>query len=93
MKDAIHSSETSILTRDTGHHIPEDGILHSHCRENLKSYTEIYLTNRYNGIVKEKRQLERIRRRWEDNVTVRKDVVSVSMDWILLDVSRVQWLK
>jgi hypothetical protein len=36
--EAIHSSETSIHTRSTPPHIPEDGILHSHRRENLKSY-------------------------------------------------------
>jgi hypothetical protein len=34
----IHSSETSVLTRATWHSIPEDGILHSHSCENLKSY-------------------------------------------------------
>jgi hypothetical protein len=28
----------SVLTRVTWHNIPEDGILHSHCRENLQSY-------------------------------------------------------
>jgi hypothetical protein len=33
-----HSSETSVLTRPTWLHIPEDSILHSHCHENLKSY-------------------------------------------------------
>jgi hypothetical protein len=38
--EAICSSETSILTRVTGHNIPEDGILHSNCRENLKSYNK-----------------------------------------------------
>jgi hypothetical protein len=32
-------SETSVHTRSTRHHIPEDGILHSHRCENLKSYT------------------------------------------------------
>jgi hypothetical protein len=32
------SFETSVLTRTTGRNIPEDTILHSHRRENLKSY-------------------------------------------------------
>jgi hypothetical protein len=39
--EAICSSETSILTRATRRHIKDDGILHSHRRENLKSYIEI----------------------------------------------------
>jgi hypothetical protein len=38
MMEAIHSSETSICTRATQRGIQEDGILHSHRRENLKSY-------------------------------------------------------
>jgi hypothetical protein len=37
--EAIQSSETSVQsTTSTRHHTPEDGILHSHRRENLKSY-------------------------------------------------------
>jgi hypothetical protein len=32
------ASETSALTRTTWRNIPEDTILHSHHRENLKSY-------------------------------------------------------
>jgi hypothetical protein len=39
MMEALSYSETSVRTRDKRRHIPEDGILHSHRRENLKSYT------------------------------------------------------
>jgi hypothetical protein len=36
--EAIRSSETSVYTRSTRRHIQQNGILHSHHRENLKSY-------------------------------------------------------
>jgi hypothetical protein len=39
MMETICSSDTSVLTTATRRHIPEDGILRSHRRGNLKSYT------------------------------------------------------
>jgi hypothetical protein len=41
LMEAILSSETSVLIRASRRHIPEDGILHHHRSENLKSYIAI----------------------------------------------------
>jgi hypothetical protein len=38
MMEALGPSETSVLARATWRNIPVDTILHSHRRENLKSY-------------------------------------------------------
>jgi hypothetical protein len=43
MKEALKSSEMSVLTKGIRRKILEDTILHSHRRENIKSYTMLYL--------------------------------------------------
>jgi hypothetical protein len=48
----IRSSEMSVHTRFTRRHIPEDGIFHSHRRENLKSYIT-YVCSKFRVIIQQ----------------------------------------
>jgi hypothetical protein len=54
--EAIRSSETFVYTGTTWHHIPENGILHSHRREDLTYYTDTLIPSVYQCV--ETRRIE-----------------------------------
>jgi hypothetical protein len=51
MMEALSSSETSVFTTAARRNISEDDILHSHRRENLKSYIQVIVYEIMNHIL------------------------------------------
>jgi hypothetical protein len=53
--EALLSSETSVLTRATRRNITDDGFLHSHSRDNLKSYKFMFTFMKINLQIEEQK--------------------------------------
>jgi hypothetical protein len=53
MTEALSYSERPVLKRATRRHVPEDGMLHIHRRENLKSYNVVFTFSTNNTAITE----------------------------------------
>jgi hypothetical protein len=67
----LHLQETSVHTRSTRRHIPEDGILHSYRRENLKSYIT---KNDWHLLQRNARFSEECRAKQQESILINKIV-------------------
>jgi hypothetical protein len=58
MMEALISPKTSLIIRATRRNIPEDAILHSHRRENIKSYIVCHVLLQATGVLRPVELLE-----------------------------------
>jgi hypothetical protein len=92
MMEATCFTEILVLTRSTRHHVPEDGILCSHCHQNLRSYASYFCLSLQDYMCKTpswavfgalERGFDPAEKRWHRKTLPKKDI---SGCWSILNL-------